>query len=588
MIFVLVIFFPLVGIATLLARRRVGYAGAGHSRHDIADRFAVATGALPALGLALMGRTGWSVEVPWLFLGAQFGLTMTTQVFLLFTAILWTVAGLYAGTYHRHDERRIAFFLFFLLTLCGNLGLVLARDGISFYVFFALMTYAGYGLVVHRRTAAAQKAANVYLMMAIAGELLILAGIWMAVYEAGSIDLSAMRMAIAHSEHRTVIMALLFAGFGVKAGTVLVHMWLPLAHPAAPTSASAVLSGAMIKAGLLGWIHFLPAGEVALPVWSNVLIGWGLFSAFFGVIVGVAQDDPKTNLAYSSISQMGVMTIALGVGLSSPEAWPAALSVLLVYAFSHALAKGTLFLGVGICRGAGPERWKRLVAIGGVFLAAVAIAGAPMTGGAIAKKALKSVTSLAPGPVSGLLEVLLPLTAVATTVLLGRFLFLVWPTTREPRSVEHGMDLWWSWIFILSAVAAGVWTVVPWLAIEVPLPALATADVWDGVWPIAAGAVLLMIAWLTQRRWPIRLHLPPADVLWLVGGVLRRSEAVWKARMENERQVMNLYRPALTLLEERIGRKQAATVEATLARRHVTFAIYVLMVVAIVLAVMAG
>jgi formate hydrogenlyase subunit 3/multisubunit Na+/H+ antiporter MnhD subunit len=588
MIFLLVISYPLVGIAVLLTLRRLDPAGAGGRRHEIANRVAAATGALPALGLALLGRAGWSAEVPWLALGAQFGLTTTTQVFLLFTSILWMVAGLYAGSYHRHDERRIAFFSFYLLTLCGNLGLVLAQDGISFYVFFALMTYAGYGLVVHRRSASARRAANTYVVMAIAGELLILGGIWLAVHEAGSIDLAAMRTAIAHSGHQNVIIALLFVGFGVKAGTVLVHMWLPLAHPAAPTSASAVLSGTMIKAGLLGWIHFLPAGEVALPVWSNVLIGWGLFSAFFGVVVGVAQDDPKTNLAYSSISQMGVMTIALGVGLSRPEAWPAALSVLLVYAFSHALAKGTLFLGVGICRGAGPERWKRLVAIGGVFLAAVAIAGAPMTGGAIAKKALKNVSSFAHGPVSGMLEALLPLTAVATTVLLGRFLLLVWPTTREPKPVEHGMDLWWSWVFILSVVAAGVWTMVPWLAIEIPLPALATAYVWDGIWPIAAGAVLLLTAWFVQRRVPVRLHLPPGDVLWLLNGMLRRGKLAWAARMENERDVLDLYRPMLTLLESRFGRKQAASVEATLARRPVALAIYVLMVIAIVLAVMAG
>jgi hypothetical protein len=150
------------------------------------------------------------------------------------------------------------------------------------------------------------------------------------------------------------------------------------------------------------------------------------------------------------------------------------------------------------------------------------------------------------------------------------------------------MDLWWSWVFILSAVAAGMWTVVPWLAIEVPLPALATADVWDGVWPIAMGAVLLLTAWLIQRRWPIRLHLPPADVLWLFSALLSRCNSAWAGRHEKDRQVLDLYGPVLTLLEEWIGRKQATYLEATLNKKAVTVAVYLFLMSALVPAVLAG
>ena len=93
----------------------------------------------------------------------------------------------------------------------------------------------------------------------------------------------------------TLTVVLLFIGFGVKAGLVPLHVWLPLAHPAAPPAASAVLSGAMVKAGLVGWLRFLPLGqhERGLEVLGWVLMALALIGAFLAVVVGVLQDDPK-------------------------------------------------------------------------------------------------------------------------------------------------------------------------------------------------------------------------------------------------------------------------------------------------------
>jgi formate hydrogenlyase subunit 3/multisubunit Na+/H+ antiporter MnhD subunit len=121
------------------------------------------------------------------------------------------------------------------------------------------------------------------------------------------------------------------------AGVYALHVWLPLAHPVAPTPASAVLSGAMIKAGLLGWLRFLPLGEAATPGWGNVCTIAGLAAAFDGVLVGCTQDNAKTVLAYSSISQMGFMTMAVGVGLTVPAVWTQALTATALYALHHAM-----------------------------------------------------------------------------------------------------------------------------------------------------------------------------------------------------------------------------------------------------------
>jgi hydrogenase-4 component B len=106
---------------------------------------------------------------------------------------------------------------------------------------------------------------------------------------------------------------LLLLGLGVKAGMVPLHIWLPLAHPAAPVAASAVLSGTMIKTALLGWMRFLPVGAVALPEWGGLLAGAGTLTLLFALPIGLTQSDPKVVLAYSSISKMGLMMLVLGL-----------------------------------------------------------------------------------------------------------------------------------------------------------------------------------------------------------------------------------------------------------------------------------
>jgi NADH:ubiquinone oxidoreductase subunit 5 (subunit L)/multisubunit Na+/H+ antiporter MnhA subunit len=249
-------------------------------------------------------------------------------------------------------------------------------------------------------------------------------------------------------------------------------------------------------------------------------------AAFGAVVVGVTQSDAKTILAYSSISQMGVMTIALGVGLAEPEAWPVVLSVLTIYAFSHGLAKGTLFLGVGVADAAA-SRTARLTAMAGLALAAAAIAGAPMTGGAIVKKALSDVISFAPGTWADRLEWLLVASAIATTVLLGRFLQIVDAKAQKRAEKRAHPSLWWAWTFSLTAAAIGVWVAVPLFAIDVPLPGLAVADTWDAVWPVGVGVLLLTGWWGVFRKRAVHRGIPAGDVLVLFTGGGRLMRRFW-------------------------------------------------------------
>ena len=456
---------------------------------DLAARLAPLA-ALPALGFALLWEPGSGAELPWLLLGSRFGLTETTRIFLLFTAFLWTIAGLYARPYLGSGANTRRFFALFLLTMAGNLGLVLARDVASFYLFFTLMGFAAYPLVAHDRTERAFRASKAYLVLVLIGEAMLLPAVLLAAAASGN-DLGDVPTGVASSPYRGLIVLLVLGGFGVKAGALPLHVWLPLAHPAAPTPASAVLSGAMIKAGLLGWLLFLPLGEVELPGWAVLCVVMGFLAAFYGVLVGLTQGNPKTILAYSSVSQMGLMTVGVGAALAAPQALPLALTAVAVYAAHHALAKGALFLGVGVSEAARGAR-QRVLTVAGLLLAALALAGAPLTSGAAAKAYLKTAKEPLASPWPEAIETLLQLGAVGTTVLMGRFLLAAWPRSEG----DHASPgLWPPWAVLLGAVAT--------LVVVLPDDVAGTLDLilsFSALWPVAVGAAVFLAGLLSVRR----------------------------------------------------------------------------------------
>jgi formate hydrogenlyase subunit 3/multisubunit Na+/H+ antiporter MnhD subunit len=442
------------------------------------------------------------------------------RVFLLFTALLWASAGFYARTYEE-EKTQPRFFTFFLITMSGNFGLILAQDVVSFYLFFALMSFASYGLVVHDGSQEANYAGRIYLVLVVIGEVLLVSALLLIVSSTGNVTLHEAAVRVAGAPMRDVVVGLLLAGFGIKAGVLPLHVWLPLAHPVAPTPASAVLSGAMIKAGLLGWLRFLPLGAVALPGWGSLCIGMGITAAFFGVIVGLTQNNPKTVLAYSSISQMGFITVALGIGLAVPTAWPSVLTAVLLYALHHALAKGALFLGVGVAQDAGAVKWRRRALFVGLSLPILALAGAPLTSGAVAKLTLKTAIALAPFAWPEWLSVLLPVAAVGTTMLMGRFLMLL-PVTPGESEALLMPGLWFPWAVLLAGVTALIWSFVadPTTAI---LKTLSSA----AVWPVLVGILCTWAAWRGQLP-PLRtnfLYIPAGDLLTGAEWLARRCHS---------------------------------------------------------------
>lgn len=430
-------------------------------------------------------------DLPTVLFGARLGMGEFGTAFLFPTALLWTASAWFAVLHMKQDPRIARFAFFFLLTMTGNLGLITALDVPTFYACFALMTFAAYGLIVHNRTPEAKQAGRIYLVMALVGEAALITALFFAVHTAGTMAIRDMAAATAMSAHRDLIICTALIGFGVKAGAFLLHFWLPLAHPVAPAPASAVLSGCMIKAGLLGWLHFLPLGLVALHGWGTALTLFGVLALYFGVIAGLGEPRPKTILAYSSISQMGLMTISLGLGLTYAPGWPLLYPFVLLLVLNHALAKGMLFLTAGIASRTGTGKGDRGLLFTSAALPALALAGLPWSGGAAAKAGLKMHFPPADLFRALPLKPLLLLSSTGTMLLLGHYLLRLRDTLPNQEQ-QTDYRLWIPCLALLPfLVPAQDWIVH--LSGEILL--LKQTEMVEeivGGWPVLLGVLLLL------------------------------------------------------------------------------------------------
>jgi len=535
--------------------------------------------ALPALVAVFVVPKGTEAAFAWLFLGSTIGLDQTGQVFLFFSAALWWLCGLFAQSYLAGDAQRARFFTFYLLAMAGNFGLILARDMVTFYVSFSLMSFSAYGLVIHNGDRDALRAGRIYLCLVVLGELMLFAALAMIAARAGSLLLRE----AATVPMNSLTLAFLLLGFGIKVGALPLHGWLPLAHPAAPVPASAVLSGAMIKAGLLGWMRFLPLGQAGLEGWGAAVIGAGLAAAFYGVLVGVTQSNPKTVLAYSSISQMGLITIPVGIGLMVPSLWPAAAIAILIYALHHAFAKSALFLGVGLASRVETQRQRAWMFLG-LCVPALALVGAPYTSGAIAKAAIKTKVESLPAPWSALLEWVLPLAAVGTTLLMARLLWLIWT-----KPAPHGhprAGLWISWGLLLLAVVSVAW-VVP-LADPAEREAIKLAKVWLGLWPFALGALVALALLVLSRNAKLFTvpRIPAGDFLVGIEHLLSACRRAFTLRSKTPRTSESPATPAFRPI--RVGLSQALAKADRTLRFWATVGAMLLLIIVVISWLTAG
>ena len=303
------------------------------------------------------------------------------------------------------------------------------------------------------------------------------------------------------SPMRDGIVALLMLGFVLKMGLVPLHVWLPLAHPAAPMPASAVLSGVVVKAGVIGLIRFLPF-DAALPAWGCALAAAGIVTAYCGAAIGITQRRPKTILAYSTVSQMGLVAAIIGAGLAAGN--PSAPGLAAYYGMHHTLVKGGLFLAVGVAFASGGARLRPVLLLTGLL--ALSLAGLPLTSGALAKLAVKPMLGY------GALSVAVSLAAAGSTMLMLHFIaVMARDTAGKPEATAPPGEIA---PFLAVALASLIlpWWLYPALSGDALASAWELASLWKLAWPMLLGAAVFA---LSRRFEGLAGRVPEGDILVL-------------------------------------------------------------------------
>lgn len=488
---------------------------------------------LPAFLAAVFCADATSLSAGSAQVRVSFVLDLPGRVLLGSAALLWIAAGSYAVSYLRDTAHRDRFTAWWLLAMGGCLGAFVSADMLSFYLLLALVSIGSCGLVVHTETPAAWRSGGIYLGLALLGESIFLMGLILlagALPADGRFLLRDAAAALPGMAQRDLILALLIAGLGLKTGLVPLHFWIPLAHAAAPIPASAVLSGTAVKVGLIGLIRLLPLAET-LPAWGMPLAAVGLFGALYGVAIGLTQGHPKAVLAYSTVSQMGLIVAVLGMGMVDGDA--IALPAAAFYATHHVLVKGALFLAVGLV--AATARSRAMPLLAAVAVLALALGGLPLTGGGLAKFAVK-------GPLGdGVAKTIATLSAAGTTLLMLHFLRRLLPlATSGPHDVAP------RGLFVPWLVAAAGSVIVPW-ALYLTVPSslndvLAASVLWSTLWPMLVGVVLAVALARVSGRLPV---VPEGDIAVLLDRAAR-SAGAWSRRIDRADGALRQW-PAATL-----------------------------------------
>lgn len=445
-----------------------------------------------------------SAVVPWG--GAPFGWDASGAAFAVLAVLVWAAAAL--STWQAPRAEPVRYRALFVICALSSGALAVARDPAVFYACFGAMALSAYGLIVDDGTPRARAAGAVYLSITVVGEAALMTGLLIGASGAGSFAENLLA-----SPWRDVGMLSLLVASGLKVSILGAGGWMPEAYSAAARGAGAALAGAVSSAGVLGVARFMPGGVVDLTGWGLALIVVGLASAFFGVAVGILQRDVRHALAYSSVSQFGLMWVCVGAGLTSAELWPAAVAACAIYLLHHGLAKAALFASDDLAA-AGADRRTVLVACA---LPALSLAGLPLTSGAVAKVALKSVVAQAPGAVAHPLEALLPLTALGTTLLMAHVLVLV-----GSRGASNERYTGSSAPAVRTAATALLWIAVAgwaWVVGAEPVRSAARASfkihyLWALVWPVVLGCGIGALAWAVLARTPGSTipRVPPGDI----------------------------------------------------------------------------
>ncbi len=492
-------------------------------------------------GRELAWDRGWSMP-----LGAfRFGMDALSAWFAGAILLLSTLAAIYAAGYLRDQEERRntgVFWFHYLLLTASMLAVVTARNGVLFLLAWESMALTSFFLVIfEHEDASVRRAGWIYLIATHIGTAFILFLFALLGRHSGTLDFAGFFAIAGHRGVASVVFVLAVIGFGTKAGFMPLHVWLPEAHPAAPSPVSAVLSGVMIKTGIYGLLRILSFLGTPPAWWGWTLVVIGAVSGVLGVLFAVAQSDLKRLLAFSSVENLGIITMGMGVGLLGVTFRDPLMALLgfsgaALHVLNHAVFKGLLFLGAGSVVHACHARdldslgglQKRMPFTGTTFLiGSAAISGLPPFNGFVSEFLVYAgafcgiVTATGTGALSGAVM------AVAALALIGGLALACFAKAfgvmflGEPRSGsaaharEAGAAMRWPMI-ILAALCLLLGLGGPFL---LPVLAAVTAPV-TGI-PAELSATIVRETPALQVLWKVTAATGALVALALLLGLLR-------------------------------------------------------------------
>jgi len=322
----------------------------------------------------------------------SFGLSSFSYLFSIIVLGLGFFAAFYAIPYMHGKEKLGYFYMNFILSIFGMMGIILAKDLVSLFIFWEIMTWSSYLITIYNGNDV-QRIGIKYMIFSALGAYAMLMAIVLSYAFTGSMTIDALVVGFTSMPHmyQIVIPILLLTGFGVKAAMMPLHVWAPGAYSNAPMAFTGVFSGALSKMGIYGMVLVFVTLIPHLPEASllRTIFAWlGGITAVMATVWAVLQDDAKKLLAYSSVAQLGYIIVGVAVGT------PLAMMAALFLAVMHALFKGTLFFAVGaVERQAGTTDMTKVTGLirkmPWTFLASlisiIALAGIPPLGGFVGK-----------------------------------------------------------------------------------------------------------------------------------------------------------------------------------------------------------
>lgn len=318
--------------------------------------FAGLLGVIAAIS-SLLAAQATLIELPSMFYFSDLVIRLDglSSFMVLVISLIAFASGLYSIDYLKEYEGKGAWGITFFLNLfvASMIAVVTIDNSFYFIVFFEMMSFASYFLVLVEQNSKSTRAGLQYFIIAHGGSVLIMVAFFLLYQETGSLNFADYTNLDISAGKASAIFLLAFLGFGAKAGMITLHAWLPLAHPAAPSHASALMSGVMVKIGVFGIIKvglvFLGAAEAW---WGYVVLIFGALSSVLGVMYALAEHDIKRLLAYHTVENVGIILLGVGVAMiATANGYPVIATIgllgALYHLLNHAVFKSLLFLGAG-------------------------------------------------------------------------------------------------------------------------------------------------------------------------------------------------------------------------------------------------